>query len=71
MKRMKVRFTALALLACFSLGLTACGGSDAHNSRWTAFGGVETDRRAETADELIGMLRRREHRVFSYHKNGG
>ena len=27
MKRMKLRFTALALLACFSLGLTACGGN--------------------------------------------
>ena len=53
MKRMKLRFTALALLACFSLGLTACGGNGGGSGSQTS-SATEVSTETSAADASAG-----------------
>ena len=48
--------------------LTMTAGSDCHGADWTHLAGIETDHRLASMEDLIGTLRRREHRIFRYDK---
>lgn len=48
--------------------LTVCAGSDAHDVNWKCFGGIETNRRLQSIQDLIETMKKREHRVFAYQK---
>lgn len=48
--------------------LTMTAGSDCHGTDSRHFAGIEVDCRISSMEDLIGILRRREHRLFRYDK---
>ncbi len=46
--------------------LTMTAGSDCHSIDAKHLAGIETDHRLASMEDLIGTLRRREHRIFRY-----
>lgn len=44
------------------------GGSDSHDAAWEKMSGIDTDHRAESVEDLIEILKRREHEVFLYER---
>lgn len=48
--------------------MTVSAGSDSHNADWKKFGGISTKRRLTSVQDLISVMKNREHDIFTYCK---